>query len=257
MFCSSCGKQIPDHISFCNFCGQRVQQASSQPQITQNFQRSSQFNPQPTPMPQQTSRGQAQFIQNQFPPPYNLRGFSVRIKDPFFESYIKKSNKSAAIFSFILAAVAIIGFFIAGEMGVDGVENPTGLFIGLALGAMFILIAVFQIASRKPGKSWDGVVENKIVKKKTDYKDDYVEEYLEYRIEIRSDQGKKHVIKTHNNDLLYNYFNMGDRVRYHGGLKTYEKFDKTHDKYILCNACLTMNDIRSDYCSRCKAPLLK
>ena len=52
-------------------------------------------------------------------------------------------------------------------------------------------------------------------------------------------------------------YQIGDRVRYHGGINSYEKYDKTGDKIIPCNACGTLCDIHEDYCYRCKCPLLK
>lgn len=73
----------------------------------------------------------------------------------------------------------------------------------------------------------------------------------------RQRPGKKHVIKTRDNDTLYNYYSIGDRVRHHAGLKCYEKHDKTGDKFIPCAACATFCDISGDRCFRCKCPLLK
>ncbi|HNW03847.1 MAG TPA: hypothetical protein PKI76_00485 [Oscillospiraceae bacterium] len=46
-------------------------------------------------------------------------------------------------------------------------------------------------------------------------------------------------------------------MRHHAGLSTLEKYDKTGDRFIPCNACGTLCDIQEDYCFRCKCPLLK
>ena len=94
-----------------------------------------------------------------------LVGFSSKINDPAFEKYIKNSNRWAAIFSVILAAAAIIGFFIYGETSSE-MENPQALFIGLGIGSMFLIIALLQISSRKRTKTWDGTVANKTIKNK-------------------------------------------------------------------------------------------
>ena len=64
-------------------------------------------------------------------------------------------------------------------------------------------------------------------------------------------------MKWKDNDTLYNYFNIGDRVRHHAGLNSYEKYDKTGDAFIPCNACGTLCDISEYTCFRCKCPLLK
>ena len=221
MYCVNCGTQITESASFCPACGGGINQAS---------------------------RGA--------PPPAVLRGFSPRISDPAFEKYIKNSNRWSAIVSIILAVAAVIGFYIAGEMGAEGMSNPGSLFVGLGIGGMFLVIALFQIRGRKRGGTWDGTVEDKTVKKKTRQDEYSVEEYLEYSVIVRGDHGKRHVIKTRSGDL-YNYFTVGDRVRHHAGLNTLEKYDKTGDKFIPCNACGTLCDINEEACFRCKCPLLK
>lgn len=228
MYCVNCGTQISEGASFCPACGSGIKRAS-----------------QSTP-----------------PQPAGLRGFSTRISDPAFAKYVKNSNRWAAIFSLILAVAAVVGFHIAGEMGVEDMSNPQSLYIGFGIGGMFLVIALFQILGRKRSKTWDGTVEDKKIKKKTkrhDYGNDNVqyEDYLEYSVIIRSDRGKRHTIKTQDSDTLYNYYQIGDRVRHHAGLNSYEKYDKTGDAFIPCNACGTLCDISEDTCFRCKCPLLK
>lgn len=226
MYCANCGTQVSESTRFCPACGSGINQAS-----------------------QNTPR------------PANLRGFSPRINDPAFAKYVKNSNRWAAIFSIILAVAAVIGFYIYGEASSE-MDNPESLYIGFGIGGMFLVIALFQVLGRKRSKTWDGTVVNKKIKKKTrrhDYGDDTVqyEDYLEYSVIIRSDQGKQHTIKSQNSDILYNYYQIGDRVRHHAGLNSYEKYDKTGDKFIPCNACGTLCDIQDDHCFRCKCPLLK
>ncbi len=149
MYCSNCGTQVSESTRFCPACGSEIKQASQAPQSA------------------------------------GLRGFSPRISDPAFAKYIKNSNRWAAIFSMILAIAAVIGFYIAGEMGADNMENPQALYIGFGIGGMFLVIALFQILGRKRSTTWDGTVEDKKIKKKTrrhDYGNDNVqyEDYLEY-----------------------------------------------------------------------------
>lgn len=141
-------------------------------------------------------------------------------------------------------------------------ENPQSLYIGLGIGGMFLAIALCQVMGRTGGRTWDGAVVDKAVRKKTEkrtYGDDDVRHvsYLEYSVVIRSDSGKKHVITGKNDDTLYNYYRIGDRIRHHGKLNSYEKYDKRGDRFIPCNACATLNDIEDEHCSRCKCPLLK
>ena len=222
MYCTNCGIQILESARFCPACGRETNQTS-----------------------------------HSVPQPAGLRGFSSRIGDPAFEKYIKNANRWSAIFSIILAVAAVVGFYIAGEAGVEGMSNPESLYIGLGIGGMFLTIALFQILGRKRSSTWDGTVEDKKIKKKTEHTQDTSTDYLEYSVIIRSDQGKKHAIKNRNTDILYNYFNIGDRVRRHAGLNSYEKYDKTGDKFIPCNACGTLCDISDETCFRCQCPLLK
>lgn len=254
MYCMNCGAQLSEETRFCQYCGTKINPlpvgAANQLPIS--------TRPLVANLPPVASMSPAT---NQ-PPIINLRGFSTRINDPTFAKYIKNTNRWSAIFSIILAVAAVVGFYIAGEKGADNMENPQALYIGLGIGGMFLIIALFQILGRNRSVTWDGTVEDKKVKKKIDkqtYGNDDVrhEDYLEYTVVIRSDQGKKHIIRHRNNDTIYNYYNIGDRVRHHGGLKSFEKYDKTGDKFIPCNACGTLCDIGEDYCRRCKCPLLK
>lgn len=188
-------------------------------------------------------------------------GFSYRINDKAFEKYIKNTNRWSAIFAIVLAIASAVGFFIYGETSSE-MENPYALFIGLGIGGMFLLIALFTILSRGKGKTWDGKVINKKIEKKRHKKstgdnDYYWEDYLEYSVFIQGDDRKARKISVENDDTVYNYYQVGDRVRHHKGLNSYEKYDKSKDSIIFCNACASLNDINDDYCFRCKCPLLK
>lgn len=228
MFCQQCGFELNEGARFCNSCGLQLAPTQAVPQNINNG---------------------------------TLMGFSTKITDPAFAKYVKNSNRWAGIFASILAIAAIVGFYIAGETSPE-MNNPDSLYIGFGIGGMFLLIALFQTIGRKRSTTWDGVVENKNVKKRTerkDYGDDHYHSihYLEYKVIIRSDRGKKYEINVRDDDTLYNYYNVGDRVRHHAGLNSYEKYNKTGDSFIPCNACASLNNINDDYCFRCKCPLLK
>ncbi|MHB1484915.1 MAG: zinc-ribbon domain-containing protein [Saccharofermentanales bacterium] len=228
MYCRQCGVELSEGAKFCNSCGSPLAVAQAVRQDNANSA---------------------------------LMGFSTKINDPAFAKYIKNTYRWSGIFAAVLAIIAIVGFYIAGENSSE-MSNPDSLYIGFAIGGMFLLIAFFQTIGRKRSTTWDGVVEDKNVKKKTerkDYGDDNYHNihYLEYKVIIRSDRGKKYEIRVRDDDTLYNYYNVGDRVRHHAGLNTYEKYDKTRDGIIPCNACASLNNINDDYCFRCKCPLLK
>lgn len=190
-------------------------------------------------------------------------GYSSRIDDPAFARYINNNNSWSAIFAIILAIAASIGFFIYGETSSE-MENPQALYIGLGIGGMFLLIALFQIFSRKRSKTWDGVIVDKTIKKKTRQQSTvgsdnqyYVHYYTEYTVIVRSDKGKIHRMVAEDDDTVFNYYQIGDRVRHHAGLNSYEKYDKTKDQIIFCSACGTLCEISEDHCFRCNCPLLK
>ncbi|MFZ5816001.1 MAG: hypothetical protein ACOY93_11930 [Bacillota bacterium] len=188
--------------------------------------------------------------------------FSDRISDPAFARYVKNSNRWAAIFSVGLAVAAVIGFFVAGEMDGSEMGNPESLFIGLGIGGMFMVIALFQIIGRNRSRTWDGRVVDKRIEQKrrrreTGNNDYYWEDYLIYAVFVRSDDGRIHRITAENDDTVFSYWAIGDRVRHHGGLNSYEKEDKSRDSIIFCNACGFLHDIHEDRCHRCGCPLLK
>ncbi|NEW81542.1 MAG: hypothetical protein GZ094_04150 [Mariniphaga sp.] len=188
----------------------------------------------------------------------DLVGFSQKINHPALAKYVKDTNRWSGIFSLILAFAAVAGFFIAGETSSD-MENPEALYIGLGIGSMFLLIAFFQIAGRNNSTTWDGkIVDKKIENKRRRSKDDesWID-YTRYTVCIRSDKGKIHTTTAEDDDTKYNYYKIGDRVRHHKGLNTYEKENKSGDTIIFCNACASLNDINENFCFRCKCPLLK
>lgn len=224
MLCLVCGKVIGENASFCRHCG-AVQNA---PPVLRQEQ------------PEQSSIG-----------------FSSKINDPAFLKYKKKSAGWSFIFSFILAVIAIIGFPIYGNASGE-IDWPESLYYGAGIGGMFIVIALLQTLKRGLDKTWDGVIEDKKTYTVREIDRDGPDHFHRmYILKVRKDSGglKKH--KWRDIPGPYDYYNIGDRVRHHRGFYYYEKFDKSRDSVIMCASCLTMNDIHTQTCSRCKCPLLK
>ncbi|MBN2287035.1 MAG: hypothetical protein JXQ26_04780 [Tissierellales bacterium] len=193
-----------------------------------------------------------------------MPGYSDKINHPAFKKYIKSRKQYALIFSIGLAIIAIIGFYIYGETSYE-MDNPEALYIGLGIGGMFLLIGLYSVLQINKSKTWDGRVKDKAIRHKRrkiyntgDKNDFYWQSYIEYTVFIQSDSGKLITeITSEDDDTLYRYYNIGERVRHHGGLNSYEKYDKSKDDIIFCNACASLNDINEDYCHRCHCPLLK
>lgn len=227
MLCPHCGADSPKNVRFCTECG------SAMPEIAEK---------------KESSGG-------------NLIGFSSRINDPAFARYVKNKKRWALLFASILAVIVIVGFFIYGQTSSE-MDNPQALFIGLGIGGMFITIALLACLSISRSTTWDGtVVDKKIEQKKRRHRtgdnDYYWEKYTLYTVVIKSDSGKIHNKTTEDNDTDFNYYQIGDKVRHHGGLDSFEKYDKSKDTIIFCNACGTLHDIQDDTCVRCNCPLLK
>lgn len=218
MYCNNCGSVIEEKDKICGYCGKELKKTS--------------------------------YI-----------GYSDKISDKAFDKYMKDTKRWAWIFSAILAVVAVSGFYIYGETSTE-MDNPEALYIGFVIGGMFLLIALMTILSRNKNETWDGMVTAKEIREKwrnvnagnSDY---YWEVYLEYIIIIMRDNGDIKELSTVDDDTVYNYYKIGDKVRHHKGLNSFEKYDKSQDTIIFCNACASLNDINDERCFRCKCPLLK
>ena len=185
-------------------------------------------------------------------------GFSPKINDPAFAKYQRASNKWAIIFAGILAVIAVVGFPIYGHRSGE-LEMPESLYYGLAIGGMFIAIALVQIARKGRDTTWDGVVVGKQVfeRKTYDKTNDTHTRHTVYEYKVKRSNGKVYKHQHQDCDTVFNYLDVGDKVRHHKGFDPYEKYDKSQDNIVFCIACGTVNDISDEVCARCKCPLLK
>ncbi|MEQ8176382.1 MAG: hypothetical protein ABRQ26_15120 [Syntrophomonadaceae bacterium] len=236
MICPQCGADSAKNINFCTECGSAPVTGT----VT------------PTDHPgAMDGRGNGKS---------NLTGYSDRISDPAFARYRRHSTVWSFSFAAFLALAAVIGFYIYGETSAE-MDNPEALYIGLGIGGMFLAIALFQFIGRSRSIAWDGVVIDKKTEKKRRRErsgnDERWISYTRYTVVIQTDSGKTYEINTDDDDTQYNYYRIGDKVRHHQGLNSLEKYDKTGDSIIFCNACSSLNDINDDRCHRCSCPLLK
>lgn len=238
MYCMNCGQYLSDDSKFCTFCGSSASGPASNKKASQN---QGSFKNQP-------------FSSGQVSKSPRI-GFSNKINDPRFKKYKKQRNIWAGVFGLFLAVLAPVGFYIYGEVSSE-INNPEAIYIGLILSVMFILISILTIFNQTYlKKSWEGVVIDK--KEKWEMGGSEEADTKKYTIVIRKDSGKKYKDVYYDNPLVYNYLNIGDKIKRHKGFDGYEKYNKTNDTYILCIACLRKNDINNDVCRLCKCPLLK
>lgn len=184
--------------------------------------------------------------------------YSNKIDDQAFDRYQQNTKNWKFLFALALAVIAVAGFYIYGETSSD-MDNPEALQIGLGIALMFVLIGFFSGRSKSYSETWDGVVVDKKIKHTTkDIGYDHVKaERIVFTIIIRSEDGKTYEIRDEDDNTVYNYYKIGDKVRHHGGLHSYEKFDKSGDDIIFCNACAFLHSIEEDVCRNCGCPLLK
>lgn len=235
MFCEHCGKKVQDDSNFCEHCGEKLDEVTDKKEYND--------------LKEDRTLNNVEL------------GYSPKINDLAFKKYLKSTNRYSFYFSTALAIIAVVGFYIYGENSYE-MDNPEALYIGLGIGSMFILIALFQILGRKRSKTWDGVVVNKEIldkerRRNTGNNDYYIEKYKVYNVKVYNEKDKTVDIRSEDDDTIYNYYQIGDKVRHHGGLNSYEKYDKTNDTIIFCNACGTLNGINEESCHRCNCPLLK
>ncbi|PKM85260.1 MAG: hypothetical protein CVU86_03085 [Firmicutes bacterium HGW-Firmicutes-11] len=186
--------------------------------------------------------------------------YSSKILDPAFSKYVKDSNRWSMWFASFLAIVALSGFYIYGETSSE-MDNPESAGIGAIIACMFLLIGRSSTRKRRRNKTWDGYVTDKKIKKKSKNigsgSDEHWINVLVYTVTIESEDGRLVHLTADDDSTVYDYYEIGDRVRHHKGLNSFEKYDKSNDTIIFCNACASKNDIKDDLCFRCKCPLLK
>lgn len=191
----------------------------------------------------------------------NLVGFSDRCNNPEILATAKSNRKSSIGCMWILVFVPLMGFPIAGLIMED---FPLGEAVVIGFSIAFIMLIVNLYGLRRSKQPmWEGVVTNKISKERhhhhrtSDEPDSYTT-YTEYTTVIRTNMGKeKKIIERDSQRDMYDYLDVGDRVRYHPTFGTYEKYDKSKDRIIYCNICRMMNPIGNDRCKRCNNLLFK
>ena len=226
-FCMHCGTGMTDDARFCPSCGQHADDSTFQVE----------------------GKGA--------PPALTLKGWTARHLDPEVVARAEKNKRAAKGFTIFLTVVFPIGFALAGIF-VDDMPFGEALIIGIGLGLLMLVIGLVRMSRMKSG-TWDGTVTDKKKQQKTDHsQDDSTVRYKTvYTLVVTEESGKKHRLRYTDNSAMYNYFNVGDRIRCHMAFGTYEKFDKSRDTVIFCNICATLNDLVNDRCKSCRLPLFK
>ena len=166
------------------------------------------------------------------------------------------AQKTDRVLSADMVFVPLIGFPIAGLL-MDDFPFGESAVIGVGIALVMLIINVFALRRAKL-PMWEGIVTNKFSKEKYEHKDDASKTYTEYTVAITTDAGKKKtIVEKDSRRDMYDYLDVGDKVRFHPKFGTYEKYDKSKDRIIYCNVCSMMNPIQNDRCKRCNNLLFK
>ena len=231
MFCEKCGTQLAGNEKFCTNCG--------------------------------AVRSGGGYAPAQ--PPYipRLVGFSQRIHDPVFEKLRKSRFRKSLIICLISLPVIILLFQIV-PFFVDSFTRTTALIVGCIVGGFGLIWTLAGGAKRAAAGTWDGeVIDKKInVRHDTDQNGNTDTSYYHAIIFRLASGGRKKMQRKLRTgsfsawDMMV-YLNIGDRVRYHGKLDYYEKYDKSRDAEVPCANCHIFIDIRFDTCPNCHVPVIK
>ena len=249
MFCQNCGTRQNDNARFCENCGAAVD-GVAQPYA-----------------PAQQPYAPTQQPYAPEPQTYNLRlvGFSNRINDPIFEankkaSFRKNLKHGLLFFPILLLLFQIVPFFS------EDFTSQRAFVVGCIVGGFGLIWTLAGGARRASAKTWDGdVIDKKITERRnrndaaaTGYDLDY---YHTIVFRLTSGGKKKMQRKLRTNEMnawdMMIYLNIGDRVRYHGKLDYYEKYDKSRDAEVPCANCHKYVDIQLEHCPVCQAPIIK
>lgn len=230
MYCQKCGTKRNGHAAFCGACGERfLEGGRQQEEITP---RTDLF-------------------------PSSLVGFSSRAHDKEILRAAGKNKKSALGCAVFLLLAFPIGFLLAGIF-MESMPLDEAMIIGVGLGLLMFVISIVRILSMKKN-TWEGTVTDKTYKDKTRRDNsDNVTYYREYKVSLLTTQGKKKsIIEQDARRPMYDYLQVGDRVKYHPAFGTYEKYDKSRDRIIYCNICARENPMENERCTRCHNYLFK
>ncbi|MBU4439398.1 MAG: zinc-ribbon domain-containing protein [Acetobacterium sp.] len=220
MICKKCGTQITENSEFCSQCAATLKNETL-------------ISP---------SEGKTSLV-----------GWSTCYQNPEIVAVVKKKNKSFIGYVWALVLVFPLGFLIAG-LFLKTMSLVGGLIIGLVLGMLMVVINMIFIKNRR-NQIWEGVITEKYQKETAEEESDHID--TDYVLMIEKSDGQKHPMIYQNRREMYDYYNIGDRVRYYVGLATYEKYDKSKDQIIYCNVCLTENPISNERCENCNNLLFK
>jgi hypothetical protein len=192
-----------------------------------------------------------------------LIGFSQKINDPLFEERRKKNFRKSVRNGLIWLPVVVLLFQIVPFFSLD-FTRPIALGVGCIVGGFGLAATLLGGARRAGAKTWDGeVIDKKVIVRDSEDRNGNAQTSYDHTIVFRLSSGGKKKMKRRLRsgslgawDMMV-YLSVGDKVRYHGKLDYYEKYDKTRDAEVPCANCRVYVDLRHDVCPNCGAPVIK
>ena len=255
MFCANCGNPLPENCIFCPSCGTQLQELGKRPGTE-----SEQF-------PDNAALGQPDLSANLFmektrpiPVPAAIApGYSPVFNTPEFQAAIKRFKKATFGFGLLISPLPLAGFIIYSLVNPGEMDLSTAIMVGAFISLIFLLCAVIPALRLKYQGTWDGVVVDKLIREERKSRDESFTEEIYYTI-IRKDTGGKATCEENAmNHAIYDYLQMGERVRFHPELPgcPYEKYDKRGLSYVICGFCKSRVKVTEDFCPGCHSPVLK
>lgn len=187
-------------------------------------------------------------------------GWSDQSEHPSFKKYSK--NKCIVVLIWLIGLSILVPtiLLLIGDIELDS----EGITVIKVVIGMFWFVGLLFLYPGRNKPNWEGIVEDKRAVQKTRTRKDsekrkYKEHYTDYIVSIRKQDGSFYELRKEDNSTQYEYYRIGDYVRYHGNkhLRCFEKYDKSLDEVIFCISCGDQRDIRDNFCGRCGGALLK
>jgi hypothetical protein len=221
MFCSTCGSLVSDHDKLCCVCSQRIQRNLSNQKQSDFFSKSKRHE---------------------------------------YDRQLTHTLSPSRLFAVGISLFLLTGFGLYGGLS-SNMSFLDAISIAGLLGTFFVGFTFLNEFKINHNSSWVGVVIDKRKMKKDKYQMTnnvrHLKQYIEYQVIIKKEEGEKHVVLHQDNDAMYKYYMIGDRIRYHVNLKSFEKLNQSTKTIIFCSVCAKKHDITDDVCQNCQSPLLK
>ena len=184
-------------------------------------------------------------------------GYSTVIYTPEFIKKHREYNLKILLMGLAFICSPTVFLLIYSYLMKDITTNEAIKF-GLGISGVFALVLSLFYLGRVLGKPWEGVIISKRVETRRRKRGKYsYENYQVYVLTISTDSGStKYIEERDFSGYYYQHFNVEERIKYHPSIGYYEKYDKTHEKVLLCPFCSNTVSINRDKCS-CGAPLIK